>query len=90
MHVAPPALLDDGRFDVVTIDDVGLLRALPKLIELYFGNVLRDALVHHATARWVRIESDPVTAVEADGQLVGTTPAEFTVERGALRVLRGA
>ncbi|HET7202852.1 MAG TPA: diacylglycerol kinase family protein [Steroidobacteraceae bacterium] len=90
MHVAPPALLDDGRFDVVTVDDLGLLRALPKLLALYFGNVLRDPLVHHETAQWVRIESDPATAVEADGQLVGMTPAEFSVERGALRVLRGA
>ena len=89
MHVAPPARLDDGRFDVVTIDDMGLLRALPKLLKLYFGNVLRDPLVRHATAAWVRIESDPVTPVEADGQLVGTTPVELTVERGALRVLRG-
>ncbi|HET9694820.1 MAG TPA: diacylglycerol kinase family protein [Steroidobacteraceae bacterium] len=89
MHVAPPALLDDGRLDVVTIDEVGLARALPKLLKLYFGNVLRDPLVRHATAERVRIESDPVTAVEADGQLVGTTPADFRVERGALRVLRG-
>ena len=90
MHVAPPALLDDGQFDVVTIDDMGLLRAVPKLFKLYFGNVLRDPLVHHATAASVRIESDPVTPVEADGQLVGNTPVEITVERGALRVLRGA
>ncbi len=88
MHVAPPALLDDGRFDVVTIAEMGLLRAVPKLFKLYFGNVLRDPLVQHGTAAWVRIDSDPVSPVEADGQLVGSTPVDFTVERGALRVLR--
>ena len=87
MHVAPPALLDDGRFDVVTVDDMGVLRALPKLLRLYFGNVLRDPLVQHATTRCVSIESDPVTAVEADGQLVGTTPVEIRVERHAVRTI---
>ena len=89
MHVAPPALLDDGRFDVVTIDEVGLMAALPKLLGLYRGTLLRDPVAHHQTAGRVRIESDPVTAIEADGQLVGTTPADFSVERHALQVLRG-
>jgi diacylglycerol kinase (ATP) len=89
MHVAPCAVVDDGRFDVVTIDEVGLLRALPRLAALYAGTVLRDPLVRHATAARVRIDSDPSVAVEADGQLVGTTPAEFTIMRGALLALRG-
>jgi diacylglycerol kinase (ATP) len=90
MHVAPTASLDDGLFDVVTIDDVGLLRALPKLVKLYRGDILHDPVVRHASARRVRIESSPTTAVEADGQLVGVTPAEFQVEPGALNVLRAA
>jgi diacylglycerol kinase (ATP) len=90
MHVAPTASLDDGLFDVVTIDDVGLLRALPKLVKLYRGDILRDPVVRHAGARRVRIESSPTTAVEADGQLVGVTPAEFQVEPGVLNVLRAA
>ena len=88
MHVAPPALLDDGRFDVVTVDDMGVLRALPKLLQLYFGNVLRDPLVQHATTRCVRIDSDPVTAVEADGQLVGTTPVAISMDRHAVQTIR--
>ena len=35
MHVAPVAVPDDGRLDVVTVAEVGLLRALPKLLKLY-------------------------------------------------------
>ncbi|MCE3285969.1 MAG: hypothetical protein K0R70_2225 [Steroidobacteraceae bacterium] len=89
MHVAPCAVVDDGRFDVVTIDEVGLLRALPRLAALYAGTVLRDPLVRHTTAVRVRIDSDPSVGVEADGQLVGMTPAEFTVVRGAILALRG-
>ncbi len=89
MHVAPTALQDDGAFDLVTIDDVGLLRALPKLAKLYAGNLLHDPLVQHRLVTKVRIEADPVAGIEADGQLVGRTPAVISVQPGALRTLRG-
>jgi diacylglycerol kinase (ATP) len=89
MHVAPGAQRDDGRFDVVTIAEVGLVRALTKLLKLYRGTILGDALVQHHLAGRVRIEAEPAVAVEADGQLLGITPAEFSMAPGALRVLRG-
>ncbi|HEX9206616.1 MAG TPA: diacylglycerol kinase family protein [Steroidobacteraceae bacterium] len=89
MHVAPVAELDDGRLDVVTIDEVGLLRALPKLVKLYRGSILADPLVSHRAVRTVRIDADPEVAVEADGQLVGRTPAVFSLQRQALQVIVG-
>jgi diacylglycerol kinase family enzyme len=89
MHVAPRALLEDGRLDVVTIAEVGLLRALPKLLKLYRGSLLGDPLVSHRTVTAVRIDAEPAVAVEADGQLVGRTPAVFSVQRQALRVIAG-
>ena len=89
MHVAPVAVLDDGRLDVVTVAEVGLLRALPKLLKLYRGSILSDPLVGHRTAATVRIDTEPGVAVEADGQLVGRTPAVFSLQRRALRVIVG-
>jgi diacylglycerol kinase (ATP) len=89
MHVAPRARFDDGRFDVVTIADVGLLRALPRLVALYTRGLLHDPLVRHAMARSVHLDSEPAAGVEADGQRVGTTPATFTVAPRALYTLRG-
>ena len=89
MHIAPAARQDDGALDLVTIDDAGLLRVLPKLAKLYLGNLLGDPLVRHSRVTRVRIDADPVAGIEADGQFVGRTPAVFTLERGALRTLRG-
>lgn len=89
MHVAPSAILDDGRLDVVTIDEVGLLRALPKLLKLYRSSILSDPLVRHRVVTTVRIDADPAVAVEADGQLIGRTPAVFSLQRQALRVIVG-
>jgi YegS/Rv2252/BmrU family lipid kinase len=89
MHVAPAARQDDGAFDLVTIDDVGLLRALPKLARLYLGNLLRDPLVKHRLVTRVCITAEPAAGIEADGQLVGRTPTVISVERRALRTVRG-
>jgi diacylglycerol kinase family enzyme len=89
MLVAPTAQPDDGLFDLVTVDEVGLLRALPKLVKLYRGDLLQDPLVRHARSASVRLEGFPATPVEADGQMVGVTPAEFSVESRALCVLGG-
>jgi YegS/Rv2252/BmrU family lipid kinase len=89
MQVAPTARQDDGAFDLVTIDDVGLLRALPKLAKLYAGSLLRDPLVKHRLVTKVRIDAEPAAGIEADGQFVGRTPAVISVEPGGLRTLRG-
>jgi diacylglycerol kinase (ATP) len=88
MHVAPSARPDDGLLDLVTIEAVGLLRALPKLARLYRGNLLQDALVRHHKVAQVRIDADPRVGVEADGQYVGRTPAVITTAPRALRTLR--
>jgi diacylglycerol kinase family enzyme len=90
MHVAPDAQPDDGRFDIVTIEALGLFRALPKLVRLYSGTLLRDPMVQLRRASSVRIDADPAAGIEADGQFVGRTPAIFSLERGALRTLRGS
>jgi YegS/Rv2252/BmrU family lipid kinase len=90
MLVAPQARQDDGAFDVVTIDDVGRLRVLPKLLKLYTGRLQGDPLVRHRVTASVLVDTLPRAGVEADGQFVGHTPARFTVCTGMLQVLRGS
>jgi diacylglycerol kinase family enzyme len=59
---------------------------LPKLAKLYGGRILGDGAVQHLRAACVRIEADPPAVIQADGQIVGMTPAEFSVARQALWV----
>lgn len=87
MDIAPDAIRDDGLFEIVAIDAVGLGTVFRKLVKLYRGTLLADPIVHHARGASVRITCSPAVPVEADGQFVGVTPAEFTVLPGALRVL---
>jgi YegS/Rv2252/BmrU family lipid kinase len=87
MHVAPTARIDDGRLDVVAVRELTLLQLLPKLARLYGGRILVDPAVRHLTAARVRIETDPPVVVQADGQIVGQTPADIEVHQQVLQVV---
>jgi YegS/Rv2252/BmrU family lipid kinase len=87
MHVAPTARMDDGLLDVLAVQDLSLLQVLPKLAKLYRGRILGDRAVRHVRAARVRIETRPQAVIQADGQIVGRTPAEFSLLRQALRVV---
>ncbi len=87
MHVAPTARLDDGLLDVLAVRELSLLAVLPKLGKLYGGRILGDPAVRHFRSAVVRIETDPPVTVQADGQVLGTTPAVFSLRPRALTVV---
>jgi diacylglycerol kinase family enzyme len=89
MDVAPNARLDDGMFDVVLVDDVSLAKVLLKIAKLYRGTIVGDPVVRHLRTASVRLDAVPRVAVEADGQVVGETPAEFSLLPRAIEVVTG-
>lgn len=89
MNVAPTARMDDGLFDLLAVDELSLLQVLPKLAKLYGGRILGDPAVRHFRSAAVRIETDPPVTVQADGQVLGPTPAEFSLRPRALTVATG-
>jgi YegS/Rv2252/BmrU family lipid kinase len=87
MQVAPHARIDDGKLDVVAIEALESLRILAKLSKLYRGTIASDPAVRAFASERLGLDAAPAAAVEADGQVVGTTPVEFSVVHGALRVI---
>ncbi|HYY56162.1 MAG TPA: diacylglycerol kinase family protein [Pyrinomonadaceae bacterium] len=89
MKIAPRALLDDGRFDIITIGGLGALKILANAPQLYLGTHLGMEQVHHAYA--ARVEARPAlhdteVSIEVDGELPGRLPATFELLPRALRV----
>ncbi len=89
MKIAPGALLDDGRFDIITIADISAAEILSNSPRLYFGKHLDMEQVHHARAH--RIVARPAeegseVRLEVDGELPGSLPATFEILPRALRV----
>ena len=89
MKIAPNALLTDGRFDVVSIGDLGAARILANAPRLYVGAHLGMAEVGHALAAKVSarsVDKNETIEVEVDGEIPGHLPATFQILPKALRV----
>jgi diacylglycerol kinase (ATP) len=84
MRFAPRARPDDGLLDLVTIDHLAPLAALARVPRIYTGTLLDDPAVRSRQCAEIAIEAEPAARVEADGQLLGTTPATARVLPGAI------
>jgi diacylglycerol kinase (ATP) len=85
MRIAPGADPADGVFDVLIVK--GSKREyVAALAKLYGGRHLPSPAIDEHRARRVEIEADDPLPVEADGEILGTTPAVFEVVPGALRL----
>ena len=87
MFVAPHADPMDGFLDVVIIGDLSkpdLLRSLPRV---YRGTHLTHPKVTVKRAREIDIRSKRQMSLQADGELLGETPARFRVLPAALNVV---
>jgi diacylglycerol kinase family enzyme len=87
MHVAPTADLQDGAFDVVHVGDLGRLDVLVSLRRLFDGTVAAHPKVRTLRTASLTLDAPEPLAVEADGELIGTTPVTLSVLPGALRVI---
>lgn len=85
MHIAPTADPADGRFDVQIQfgSKLDYALAMPKVFR---GTHLPHPRVREEQTGHVEVTCDPPARVEADGEILGTTPATFTSVPGALRL----
>jgi YegS/Rv2252/BmrU family lipid kinase len=89
MKIAPDAKLNDGKFDVITIGDLGATKIVTNAPRLYLGwhvsmNEVGHILAEKITAR--PAEKSDVVPIEIDGELLGRLPATFQILPEALRV----
>jgi len=87
MQIAPHASLDDGLLDVVIIGDVTKFELLKIRPTLYNGTHIRHAKIREKKTTTITIESDERLLVEADGNILGESPASFWVIPSALTVV---
>jgi diacylglycerol kinase (ATP) len=86
MKIVPAAEIADGRLDLAILGDIGkgdLLRTLPRV---FSGRHVDHPRFHTETATEVRVECPSPLLVELDGEVVGQTPATFSVLPAALLV----
>jgi len=87
MRLAPGAKMDDGLLDVNLAETVSRQAAAALVWRMSRGHRISHPKLRYFTARYVAVEADPPIEVQADGEIIGHTPAQFEVMPQALSVL---
>lgn len=85
MKIAPKAAPTDGLFDV-QIEHARKREAIAIMPKIYKGTHLPHADITEVKRAQVAISSDRPLLIEADGEVLGETPARFKILRDALRL----
>ncbi|MFQ5461223.1 MAG: diacylglycerol/lipid kinase family protein [Phycisphaerae bacterium] len=85
--IVPHASPFDGTLDFCLIDRLTRMRSVAMLVRVLRGTHVDRPEVHFAKAKQLRIETDDPVDLWADGERIGTTPAEINVAAGAVRIL---
>ena len=88
LTVAPEAEPDDGRLNLFVAGDVPLIQFLYFLGQIRLGKKVHHHKALYAVAENISIGSGEGIWIEADGELVGKTPAKFSVLQGAIIFFR--
>jgi len=87
MRMSPGALIDDGELNVCLIRSGPKLKILRKLPTIFTGAHVHEPEVSYFPVTEIEVESDPPAGLQMDGDVLGTTPATFTVCPRALEVV---
>jgi YegS/Rv2252/BmrU family lipid kinase len=90
MRQTPMALPDDGILDVTVIKGMGRLEIIRNLNILYNGKILDHPKVDGYKCKNIRVTSDSVLYVEADGESLGHLPAEFSIIPVSINIVYGS
>ena len=87
MKAAPKAKLDDGLLDIVIVKKANRFKLLLLFPQLFSGNHIKSPLVEYKQIKRFSIKPKLDSDLNIDGELVGRTPVEVSVEKGLVNVL---
>jgi len=89
MRQTPFAVPDDGILDVTIIKGMGKIEIILNLKILYNGTILDHPKVDGYKCKNIIVRSDSLLYVEADGESLGHTPAEFSIIPLCINIVYG-
>ncbi len=87
MKIMPHADMADGKLDVLVMGDFNRADLLANVAKVYSGTHLGHPKVEVFQAETVRVTSVARLPLDLDGEAPGTTPAQFDIVPGAIRVI---
>ncbi len=87
MMQTPHAVHDDGLFDITIIKRMRKGEVIRNLKRLYDGSIYDHPKIEWYRGEIIKINSDPVIHVEADGESLGHSPIEFRIIPKSINVI---
>jgi YegS/Rv2252/BmrU family lipid kinase len=87
MRQTPNALPDDGLLDVTVINGMGKFEIVRNLKILYDGTILSHPKIEGYKCKNIKVNSDSIMYIEADGESLGHTPAEFSIIPSGINIV---
>ena len=85
MKMAPHAKLNDGLIDTILVRDVSRLRAIKIFSQLFSGSHIFDPFVEYRQVKNFSIYTNG-DSLNIDGENIGNTPIDVSVESNALKI----
>ena len=89
MKLTPHAKLNDGLFDVLSINDMKTVQRILNLSKVYSGRHILSPQCSIKRCRKLRVRSDIELSLESDGEMLGTSPFDIEILPSAIRVKTG-
>lgn len=90
MRQTPAALPDDGLLDVTVINGISKIDIIRNLGMLYDGTILSHPKIDGYKCKNLKVSSESPVWVEADGESLGHTPAEFSIIPAGINIVYGS
>jgi len=87
MKQLPFAVPDDGVFDLSIVKKATRLKVMRSVHKIYDGSFVELPEVSTYAGKAIQIKSEPNCLIEADGQILGESPARFEIIPQALNVI---
>ena len=88
LRLAPEASLEDGRLDLVLLENLSWFEIARILPRMAVSGEIRTERIQRICVTGARIETERPCAFHADGEIIGMTPVEVAVIPRAMRVWR--
>ena len=87
MRISPGARPDDGLLNISLVDVLGRLQIVRRFPSILSGGYVEDERVDYFTGKRLDIDAVPPAELQADGDIIGTTPATVELLPGALQLV---
>ncbi|MGE0637902.1 MAG: diacylglycerol kinase family protein [Bacteroidia bacterium] len=87
MMQAPSALPDDGIFNITVLKKISPLKSMLSLPKMKNGTFVKMKEAEIFTGKSIEVNSSPEVIAETDGEIIGKTPARFSIIPNALNVI---